>query len=242
MIPIKLGWRLITLTLVLLASRLTAQPTGPTLHFDYGQKNAAGNPVNEFMYFVPLVSPVTVTVFTNAGNTQCARVSSYAKKASATSFSVSCDFDFTGTGSQQNVFDDAGTIRKHDQELKAGEVLKHQLGAINVEGNGVGSADITGVITNGNYLVNELKLHFNRNGRLSPVTIDLYDLRLSKGQPLRDNEMVARVNMLELQRASGIPKMEVTLAAINMKYAGSSAWQNFLGNIKGAAANYFLPP
>lgn len=212
------------------------------MHFDYGEGRSQANAVNQFMYFVPLVSPVIVTVFTNAGNSQSARVSSYAKKISGTSFTVNCSFDFTGAGSQQNVFDDANTLVKHAAELKAGNTLKHQLGSINVEGAGIGSAEIQGIITNGQYQVNSLRMHFNRNGHLSPVTIDLYDLRLENEKPVRDNYMVARVNQLEFKRTTGTPKMDVTLASIKKKGAANSGWQNFLGSIKGAAANVFLPP
>ena len=145
-------------------------------------------------------------------------------------------------GSQQNIFDDTGTQHHHEKELKAGEVLKHQLGAINVEGGGSGSAEILGTVTNGEYRVNELKLHFNHGGRLSPVTVDLYDLRLSNGQPVRDNEMVARVNTLVFKRTTEVPKMEVTLASIKNKNAANSGWANFIGSIKGVAASFFLPP
>src|SRR5882762_6587535 len=53
---------------------LAAGPTGPTLQFDYGHGEPHDNPITRFMYFVPLISPAPVSVFTNAGNTQCARV------------------------------------------------------------------------------------------------------------------------------------------------------------------------
>ena len=36
---------------LLLAGRLTAAPTGPTLHFDYGGGHQPDNPLNHFMWF-----------------------------------------------------------------------------------------------------------------------------------------------------------------------------------------------
>jgi hypothetical protein len=36
--------------------------------------------------------------------------------------------------------------------------------------------------------------------------------------------------------------MEVTLASVKRKDAPNSLWQNFVGGIKGAAANLLLPP
>ena len=39
---------------LLLAVRVMAAPTGPTLHFDYGAGKSAGNPLVKFMYCVLL--------------------------------------------------------------------------------------------------------------------------------------------------------------------------------------------
>src|ERR1017187_8916147 len=85
--------------------RLMAAATGPTLQFDYGNGQPLDNPLSKFMYFVPLISPEPVSVFTNAGNTQCARVLSLDCRTNGQTFSATCEFEFTGAGSQQNVFD-----------------------------------------------------------------------------------------------------------------------------------------
>src|SRR5258708_31027669 len=84
------------------AVTFAAAPTGPTLQLDYGRGEARSNPVSMFMYFVPLISPEPVSVFTNASNTQCARVLSFDCRTNGRSFSATCEFEFTGTGSQQN--------------------------------------------------------------------------------------------------------------------------------------------
>src|SRR5882757_5501294 len=98
---------------------LAAGPTGPTLQFDYGHGEPHDNPITRFMYFVPLISPSPVSVFTNAGNTQCARVLSLTCHTNGQAFSATCEFEFTGTGSQQNVFDHTNNIQKHLKELRA---------------------------------------------------------------------------------------------------------------------------
>ena len=36
--------------------------------------------------------------------------------------------------------------------------------------------------------------------------------------------------------------MEVTLASLKGKDAGNGLWQNFVGSVKGATVNLFLPP
>jgi hypothetical protein len=158
------------------------------------------------------------------------------------SFSATCGFDFTGTGAQQNVFDHRHIIQKHRQELQSGGWLQHQLGAINVSGAGSGSVEIEGTFTNGQRIVNLVRMRFNRHGHASPVTINLADITYRDGAVQLQNEMVARVNSLTFRRATGTPKMEVSLASLKRKNAGNGLWSNLVGNLKGATANLFLPP
>jgi hypothetical protein len=226
----------------LMACRLVAGPTGPTLQFDYGNGQPLDNPLNKFMYFVPLISPEQVSVFTNAGNTQCARVVSFHCRTNGAAIHAVCDFNIVGTGLQQNVFDHAAVIGRREQELKAGKPLAHQLAAISVQGSGSGSIEIEGALTNRLCTVTEVRLRFNSHGHASPVSISLQDISYRNGTYYFENEIVARVNMLTFRRQTGPAKMEVTLASVKRKDAGDSLWQNFVGGIKGAAANLFLPP
>jgi hypothetical protein len=216
--------------------------SGPTLQLDYGRGETRGNPVSRFMYFVPLISPELVSVFTNAGNTQCARVLSWDCRTNGQAFAVTCEFEFTGSGDQQNVFDHAHNLQKHQAELLAGGTLKRQLSAINVTGIGSGSVEVEGTLTNGQRVVNLVRMRFNRHGQASPVTINLADLTYRNGVLQPGNEMVARVNALTFHRTTGIPKMEVTLASLKRKDAGDGLWSNFVGSLKGATVNLFLPP
>ncbi|HEY2330196.1 MAG TPA: hypothetical protein VGI63_10340, partial [Verrucomicrobiae bacterium] len=154
------------------AGGVAAAPMGPTLQLDYGKGEARGNPIATFMYFVPLISPDHVSVFTNAGNSQCARVLSFNCRTNDLTFQATCEFDFTGTGSQQNVFDLSDRIKQHDQDLRSGATLKHVLTAINIAGTGSGAVEIEGTLTNGQQVVNLVRLCFDRHGQDSPVTIN----------------------------------------------------------------------
>jgi hypothetical protein len=225
-----------------IAGRLMAAPTGPTLQFDYGHGQSLENPLGKFMYFVPLISPEQVSIFTNAGNTQCARVVSFHCRTNGPLFHAACEFDFGGDGLQQNIFDHAAVIHRREKELKAGKPLAHQLAAINVQGAGSGSIEVDGALTNGQRIVTEVRLRFNSRGHASPVSISLQDIFLRNGEIQLENETVARVNTLTFRRQAGSPKMEVTLASVKRKDAPNSLWQNFVGGIKGAAANLLLPP
>ena len=102
--------------------------------------------------------------------------------------------------------------------------------------------EITGTLTNGQRIVTEVRLEFNRHGHASPVSIGLVDISLRDGKVRLENATTARVNALVFRQSSGAPKMEVTLASVKSKDAGDGLWQNFVGGLKGAAVNLFLPP
>jgi hypothetical protein len=227
--------------LILFTGRLSAAPAGPTLYFDYGTGKPQANPLANFMYFVPLISPELVSVSTSTNNTQCARVLTFVTHTNGKSFHVTCEFEFAGEGVHRDLFDHTPGLKRHDQELKAGKTLSHQIMSINVEGKGNGMIEIDGMTTNGMRTVTEIQMKFNSHGHTSPVNIDLEDISLCGGTVHYDNEYVARVNTLTFRRKSSDPKMEVTLDSIKRKDA-NSVWSNFWGGFKGMAANMFMPP
>jgi len=221
---------------------LLAAPTGPTLHFDYGNGQPLENPLVKFMYFVPLISPDPIAVSTNAGNTQCARVISSHCQTNGSAFHATCEFEVLGEGLQQNIFDHTSAIQKHDQQLKAGQPMLHQLDAINVLGSGSGSVEVEGTLANGQLSATEVRLQFNRHDHISPVIIHLHDIAYRRGGIQRENEIVARVNMLVFCWKAGGPKMEITLASVKPEAAGDSVWQNFVGSVRGLVANLIIRP
>ena len=227
---------------LLITERLPAALTGPTLHFDYGQGTLPENPLSHFMYFIPLISPSLVTVYTNTGNTQRARALALHCVTNGADLHVVCEFELTGAGVQRSVFDLSPAIRRHEQALLAGHPLTHQLAAITVAGGGRGNIEIDARLTNGLPTVTELRLRFNAHSHASPVSIRLEDLASHQGVIGPENEMVARVNMLTFRRQPGPPQMEVTLDSLKSGHAGDSVWQNWFGSLKGMAVNLFLPP
>lgn len=152
------------------------------------------------------------------------------------------EFEFSGSGLQQSVFDTGPEIRRHEARLKAGATLEHQLQSIVVNGPGRLSMEIQGVVSNDVPVVNEVRLKFNADGQDSPVTISLCDVRYINGDFRPVNEIVAKVNTLTFRRKPGTPKLEVGLAYVKNKDAGDSLWQSFKGKVKGVAANLLLPP
>ena len=216
--------------------------TGPTIRLDVSHDLSPGNPVAAFMYFVPLISPEPVSCLTSPGSTQCARVLSAKRKSTTHSFVVSCEFEFTGEGSQQSIFDLEPNIHRHEQQLKAGGSIGRQLSSITVEGPGSGTVQVEGSISNNVETVSAVRLRFNARGKASPVAIELCELRYLGGEFQRLHEIVARVNTLSFRRKPGPPKMEVTVASMKNKGAGNGRWQNLKGGIKGLAVNLLIDP
>jgi hypothetical protein len=219
-----------------------SKSAGPTLHLDYGRGESPGNTVAEFMYFVPLISLEPVSVVKSHGNTQHARMVSATRSFTARSFLVTCEFEFTGEGTERNVFDHTEKIRRHERELKEGGLLDHQLGSINVEGAGSFSIEVEGKMTGQVPTVTEVRLRFNGRGRPSLVTIDLHDIGYFDGAFRLRNESVARVNTLIFRRMPGPTKMDITVASVKRKDAGDSLWQNLMGGLKATTVNLFLKP
>jgi hypothetical protein len=218
------------------------EPPGPTLCLDYGRGESPGNPVAEFMYFVPLISLEPVSIVKSPGNTQRARMVSATRSFTARSFLATCVFEFVGEGNQQDVFDHTEKVRRHEQKLKEGGTLDHQLGAINVEGAGIVSIEVTGTMTDRVTTVTEVRLRFNGRGRPSPVTIGLHDIRYFDGSFRLQNERVARVNTLVFRRKSGPSKMDITVASVKRKGAGNNVLQNLMAGLKGTTVNLFIQP
>jgi hypothetical protein len=220
----------------------TDAATGPTIRLDYSRDQSPGNPVASFMYFVPLISPEPVSSSTSPDSTQAARVLSARRKGTVHSFVVTCEFEFTGNGSQQSIVDLAPTIRRHDRELRAGGSTGRQLSSITVNGSGSGTVEVEGTVSNKVETVREVRLRFNAHSKTSPVSIGLCEIRYQEGEFRRFNEIVARVNTLTFRRGPGPPKMEVTVASVKNKAAGDGLWQKLKSGVKSLAVNLLIDP
>ncbi len=219
-----------------------AGPFGPTLHLAFDRDAPPGNPIGEFMYFAPLISPEPVSVSENAGNTQRTRVRSVTRTFQADSFAARCEFEITGAGWQRNTFDPTNSIRRNEKKLREGGVVERALSHIHIEGAGSGWIEVEGTVTNRIATVTEVRLQFNARSQTSPVTIGLNDLRSVDGVIRTENEIIARVNTLAFRRGAGRPRMAVTVASVRRKDAGDNLWQKLKGNMAGAMANLLIKP
>jgi len=216
--------------------------SGPTLLLDCARGPSAENAVADFMYFVALISPEPVTATIDPKSNHRVRVLSATRRSHGRRFEVICEFEFSGSGCERNIFDYSREIRRREGQLKRDGFLPHLLASLNVEGPGRGTIEIEGAQTNGAPTVAEVRLRFNTHGQGSPVTIALLDVRYRDGVVRPVNEVVARVNTLTFQRRPGPPKMEVSVASVKPKDASDSYWQNLKGSLKGLAVNLLIPP
>jgi len=224
------------------AASQAADTNGPTIHLNYGGEDAAGNPVAAFMYFVPLISLKPVCSLTSPGSTQSVRMISASRSFSRHSFAVTCEVELTGDGWQQSVFDLGPSIQRHESQLQNGGFLRRQLKSIDVRGAGAITVEVQGEVSNGVATVREVRLRFNAHSSASPIWIGLCDFRRVNGDVQPTNEVLARVNTLTFRRQAGPPTMDVTVATVKHKEAGSGFWPILKGRLAGAAVNMFSDP
>jgi hypothetical protein len=215
---------------------------GPTIVLNYSEESLQKNPIRSFMYFIPLISPVSVARHICPQNHQQAGILSYEKKTTARSFTVTCEFEMAGDGYCKFVFDPDGMLTHRLTESKKanGQDLANVLDYINFEGEGCGVVRVKGTITDSVETVTEVALEFNGRGHRSPVTIGLYEVKCQDGKYCyadRTNEIVARVNSLVFKKSEQ-PRMAITVASISHKADGNG----LLAQIKAAVANLFLKP
>ena len=128
------------------------------------------------------------------------------RRFTAHSFLTKCEFEFSGQGSQQSLFDLTNKIRRQERKLKEGGSLRRQLSSITVEGTGSGTVEVEGTVSNGVQTVTEVRLRFNARGTASPVSIGLCDIRYVDGEFKQLKEMVAQVNTLTFRRKPDRPR------------------------------------
>lgn len=225
------------------AARADVNTNGPTIPLNFSKDMAvSASPVADFMYFVPLISTVPVASCISPGNTQAVRMLSCKRSKSGGSFTAICELEVEGDGKQQSLFDITKIARDHKKQLANGKKLARQLRSIDVRGPGVFKIEVDGRMVDDTMTVDEVRLHFNAHGHISPVWIDLCDIVGSSEEFSPTNEIVARVNALTFARNTGPAMMKVSVSSIKGKDAKDNFWQNFKGRIAGATANMFIPP
>jgi hypothetical protein len=215
---------------------------GPTVYLCCKDTNGKNNPLNEFMYFVPLISPVDVTNQQSPGNQQIGYITSCERQTKGNTFSTSCQFRMEGQGTNLNDFDKKGMIARNEKLVKKDKPIKNILDYIKFNGEGWGQIQIQGVIENGQKKVQKVVIHFDEKGAKSPVYVGLYSIKEKNGAFLYENkydEKVARVNTLTFVADGGDePKMDIKVDSVGK----SEEKMGVMGGIVGAIANLIIEP
>ncbi len=214
---------------------------GPTIVLDY---SAGGrmNPTEDFMYFVPLISPTLVRREISEGNTQTGRMVSVTWQRDAGQFTCVCVFKMVGNGTQTYYFDPGQMIDHNLKEHPKGEPLKNILDYIQFHGEGEGRMEARGRLVNDRSIVDQVDVHFvNNKNDVSPVTIRLYSVKPKDGQYDYDNgynRIIARVVTLSFKRTDDTPKMGIKITSLKNEGAKEGLWSR----VKATVVNLFIPP
>jgi hypothetical protein len=212
--------------------------TGPTLQLNY-DSNTKINPVYNFMYFIPLTSPTSVSVEMAEGTTFTAHLTSWKKKQSKNTVFVECDFKVVGEGAYSVIYDPNEMIgtkincKDYDENDKKISTL---LEWIRLDGPCLGHVKAVGVIDGDNVRMDSIDVSFNRDGTKSPVQVSLYDIVRKDNKFTLDNRVngqVARINTIKFQRTQDSPEMSVEIASLT-KNQGK---EGFLSRLTAMVAN-----
>lgn len=216
--------------------------TGPTAHLSYSDSSAIKNPIDVFMYFVPLTSPARVTLIKSEENTQSAWITDYELRTKGNSFSLHCDITIAGSGHFLYQFNPEDVIAVNTRDLDEPGTTRH-LDFLRFEGNGFGSLEIEGE-TGGLFpVITTFTVNFADRGEKSPVTIGMYSVDPVDGvykYENRYNSFQARVSSLSFQRPENgePPHMKAKLASLG----NSESPDGFFASVKAAFANFFVTP
>jgi len=215
--------------------------SGPTIYMDYGCGGAKLNPIEDFMYFVPLVARTVVSTTVSSNNKQVAEIVSWKKESTNGLFKVLCEFEMKGAGAYEAVFDQNDMIAEYSRYFERGKDMENMLDFIRFEGDGLGLIEIQGQVVESVEQVTKVKIHFDRKSHKSPVTIGVYDVRFVEGgynNGNRCDEIIVRVKNLTFTKSSGVPRMVVQVASLTAKEASEGLWSA----VKAVVANFFIKP
>ncbi len=223
------------------AQKKTDEAKGPTVYLFDKNGEYPDNKLSDFMYFVPLISPVPVTAVTSQNNTQGGHLLSYEKGQTGDSFYVTCDFRMEGKGFYTDEFDGDAMIEWNIKSVNNKKVLKNILDYIKFEGEGYGRIEATGTISESKMTVENVEVHFDARGAESPVMVGLYDVDVTKkkdGHYFGYNKKVARITTLTFERSVTAPKMGIKISAVGKDEESLGTWEHIVGFF----GNLFINP
>lgn len=219
-----------------------SQTTGPTMLLSYDEPTEVRNPIDVFMYFIPLTSPVRVALEKSAGNSQTAWITGYDLKEKNNGFKLKCDFTIGGNGYFINVFNHQDIIALNTRYMDPPKTTTN-LDYMRFEGTGFGALEISGYRRNGEPVIETLSIEFSTGRAKSPVVIGLYSIDPDDGAydyAKQYNQTKARVSYLSFNatKPGEMPKMRLKVST----FGNSATADGFFSPIKAVFANFFIDP
>jgi hypothetical protein len=216
--------------------------SGPTVLLSYEESTATRNPIDVFMYFIPLTSPVRVSLDKSPANDQAAWITGYEIQNKNGEFRVRCDFSISGDGYYINTFSHQEIISHNTRNLDSPKTTRN-LDYMRFEGSGYGTIEINGRHSDGKPVVTSLSIDFANRGVKSPVIIGLYSLDPVDGvydYENRYNLVKSRISYLSFQETppGETPKMKLKLST----FGSETSADGFFSSVKAVFANFFLTP
>ena len=217
-------------------------PSGPTALLSYTKTTIVRNPIDVFMYFVPLTAPVRVRLEKSPDNNQKGWITGYDLRDRNGTFHLRCEFTIDGAGYFINEFDHQEIIALNTRDLDRQKTTTN-LDYMRFEGDGFGVIEIRGEDRGGSLFITDLTFDFSEHGKSSPVLIGLYSLDPVDGvydYSNRYNQFQARVNSLSFRETGPGETPTMRLKLSNIGNADSP--DGFFSSIKAVFANLFVTP
>ena len=217
-------------------------PAGPTARLSYDETEAVKNPIDIFMYFIPLTSPALVRFEQSPGNSQQAWVTAYDLQSRRGRFKLRCEFAMDGEGYYVYEFDHDDIIAINTRDLDPSKTITN-LDYIRFQGGGFGAMEINGHYADGKPVITNMIIHFAEKGAKSPVFFGMYSIDPVDGvydYAGRYNMVLARIGSLSFQKTQPGEwvKMGVKLAALG----NEASPDGFFSTLKAVVANFFVAP
>jgi len=91
--------------------------SGPTVNLR-SEQQLDGSAIEHFMYFIPLISPVPVTVSSSTGSTQRVHMLSLERTQDQERIALRCAFEIKGAGFYHNNLDQTRIISRHADKIR----------------------------------------------------------------------------------------------------------------------------
>ena len=216
--------------------------SGPTVYLDYTFSKEKTNSVQDFMYFVPTISPTPVDSISSPENNQTTKILSIEKSSGDRSFEAFVRFSVQGEGLHINNYEKQSMILDNLPYVEKGKPLKNMLEYIKFEGDGYGSVHVMGIIEGSEEIVQQVHVDFKAGDIKSPVTISMYTVEPVDGIYTHancGNRITARVNSLTFKRVDDQQaRMALKIDSLFNADKQERSWARF----KAIIANFMIPP